>query len=136
MNVFDDMDVDTQHLNLMFPTLNVSEGDQYYDINKFRLIDNVSMNDLSIFHLNIRSLLAPGKLDNLLGLLKSLNNAFDLICLTESWLSLNTLALAHIDGYSAFHSLRTEKRRGGGVTVYVRNDFKSRNISEASLSLF
>ena len=43
--------------------------------------------------------------------------------------------MTHIDGYTVFHSMRDNDRRGGGVAVYVRSCFKSFKIIAASLIL-
>lgn len=47
----------------------------------------------------------------------------DVIVLTETWFKKSETILYDIDGYSAFHSCRNGKR-GGGVSVYVRQPCK------------
>ena len=62
-DIFGDIDVETNHFNAVYPNLFENQRNQYYTTDKFN--DNFSFNnrDLSIFHLNIRSLSKNG--DNL-----------------------------------------------------------------------
>ena len=57
------------------------DNDKYYTIQSINQISNVAKADLSIFHLNIRSLNKHA--DDLVNLLSSLKISLDCVCLTE-----------------------------------------------------
>ena len=71
------------HFQQLYPHLNNSRIDQYYDCNEFNhtFIGDV-VNDFSIWHVNIRSLNANG--GSLVVYLSSFNREFDVACLTET----------------------------------------------------
>ena len=75
---------------------------------------------LSICHVNARSLLRPGQLNDINDELCALHN-FDLIGVSESHLD-NNIVDSQVDlhGYSIFR--RDRNRTGGGVAVYVNSD--------------
>ena len=74
-------------------------------------------NGLSIVCFNVRSFSKNG--DEFLGYLSNLEHNFDIIILTETWAKNETHTLCQIPGYNATHNLR-ENRRGGGVSIFVR----------------
>lgn len=49
----------------------------------------------------------------------------DVISLTETWLNCDELVYYNLTGYTACHSVRQSKR-GGGVAIYVKNIYKSK----------
>jgi len=75
---------------------------------------------LSIAHLNTQSM--SSTFDEFQVMLKQ--NPFDIITLSETWLKDNKHLLEYvkINGYNFSFKNRDEKR-GGGVGVYIRNDF-------------
>ena len=76
--------------------------------------------DLNFLHLNARSLSC--NIDKLNNLLNSLNHTFSVICVSESWLKINSpCQLLEINGYKM---LRTDRPigRGGGVVMYVNSN--------------
>ena len=77
-------DVDLNHFNGLYPSLQTSRENQYFDSDKFNSVFcSDGAKDFSILHLNIRSIRANG--DALILYLSSLNSKFDVICLTETW---------------------------------------------------
>ena len=71
-------------------------------------------------HVNVRSLMAPGRLTDL-QMLSSFNN-IDILCITETWLKPNHLnSSILIPGFQP--PLRKDRlsSRGGGVAIYLRN---------------
>ena len=97
---------------------------QYYNIGEFNFEDK---NNFVIFNHNVRSF--AKNFDELSVYLNDLNVVIDVLVLTETWFSdFNT---CDIDGYNAFHTFRSD-RRGGGVSIFVRETLKSRLLSEQS----
>lgn len=72
---------------------------------------------LTFFHVNIRSL--RKNFEDLINLLSCINNKFDFVCLTETFIFHNEANLFNIPGYYFLDSPRAS--RGGGVGVYVRD---------------
>ena len=58
-----------------------------------------------------------------------LNQAADLIVLSETWFSANTCHDVH--GYTVFHTYRADKT-GGGVPVFIRNCYTSTHVAKFS----
>ena len=84
----------------------------------------------SILNLNCRSL--GSSFDKICVLLTNLDFIkFDIIVLTETWTTnqTNNNALYHLDNYSAFFQGR-EKKRGGGVAVFVKKVFTPKLLDE------
>ena len=73
------------------------------------------VNDLSLFHLNVRSL--PRNHAKLKMYLSLLRNNFKFIGVSETWFTEATVHLYNIDGYNQVSVYRTDKR-GGGVGLY------------------
>ena len=83
---------------------------------------------VSVCHVNVRSLAAPGRLDELKFLVSSTN--IDILCLTETWLKPKHMnSTLEIAGYQP--PIRRDRlvRRGGGVAIYVRNGLALSPIS-------
>ena len=78
-----DIDADINHFDQIYPSLQNSRINQYYDTESFNgLVSNFNQRDFSVMHLNINSIKANG--DSLLSFLSTLNHKFDIICLTET----------------------------------------------------
>ena len=93
------------------------------------------MNNLKILYTNIRSLHAH--FDELLLTLASLTQGnttnYDVIALSESWISEEQLTRYQISGYRSFISPRASNRRSGGVVAYVRKDLQINNIKKVEV---
>jgi hypothetical protein len=76
-------------------------------------------NDLTIFHMNIRSLRA--NFDNLLIYLQTVKQKFHAIVLSEIWVDDEESSLYQIKGYNAHFYCRPDKR-AGGLAVYLPVD--------------
>ena len=113
----------------MYPNLYLDSN--YYDINGFRALELNDRRDFCMLHLNSRSLLP--KIDNLQGYLQGLGTKFDVMCFTETWLTMDTKDLANFTGYTAFHNLRSG-RRGGGVSIYVDSKYSATILDCCTLS--
>ena len=78
---------------------------------------------LSFYHQNIRGL--KSSFTELVGYINNLDTCFTLIGITESWLDEDSEHLYNIPGYTAYTSVRSN-RRGGDLVLYVRdNDVNS-----------
>jgi len=75
----------------------------------------------SIFHINIRSFYSNS--DEFFIFIKQLPIEPTILVFSETWFSESFTA--ELEGYSSFHVFRTN-RRGGGVTIYVKSEFRSR----------
>ena len=76
---------------------------------------------LSVLHLNVRSILNNEKFDALKIFLHLTGVQWDIVCVSETWLNEDAEKSRYLDGYTAFFENRNE-RTGGGVAVYIRND--------------
>ena len=129
-DVISDIDPDYNHFNVLYPNLDAVNQSKYYNIGEFNdeYCLTATVNDLSVIHLNARSLGADSKHDYINSILFMLKLKFHIICITESWLTDATKDLYTFEGYSAFHSIRPGGRRGGGVSVYVADEFSVRRV--------
>ena len=91
----------------------------YYTDTRFN--DEININDgLSIIHINCRSLSA--NFSRLADYLSGFNHMFDIIAVSETWLTSNSNpSLFNLPGYEFCHVDRKNKR-GGGVAIYVNNN--------------
>ena len=132
-DIFTDIDPELNHFSQLYPELSSTYKSDYYDIPKFNTIFSNNSKDLSLIHINIRSLFH--KIDHLQALFDQLIVNFDVICFTESWLNDSNKNLVNMSGYLGFHSLRIN-RMGGGISMYVRDKFKIKIIHNCTVSNF
>ena len=124
-NPTDDFDPDLNYfndLNLVTSYIFQNEVKNYLNYNK--------QNNLSILHLNIRSI--RKNFESFRELLETTDDSFNIICLTETWskdLEFKTNSLFHLQQYNSIHSERKSKKKGGGLLIYIKNDliYKVRN---------
>ena len=107
-------------------------SDAYYDAEKFNSkFNSMSLNDLSIIHVNIRSL--PRNGITLVAYLRTLNHKFSLICFTETWLNSDRFMEDIFPEYTQYHSMRSSQRAyGGGAAILIHKSIHSQHISELS----
>ena len=105
---------------------------RYYTVDTFQqsLSDNIKQT-LSVLSFNIRSFNKNS--DEFLGFLDSINHDFDILILTETWGKDDTQSLCNIPGYIATHNHR-EGKRGGGVSIYVRDLFSFEILDAVNIS--
>ena len=104
---------------------------KYYDVNEFNdTIPTSSSRNLSLFHCNIRS--ANSNSGDLSNYLASLNHKFDIIGLSETWLSEKCHS---IDGFSAYDHLHKYRdgKRGGGVSLLIHNNIQYKELDSISV---
>jgi hypothetical protein len=130
---FDDPDDRNDPLYDANPDLNLSNeliftypdmcNSQYYNELEFNSIDKCSLSSqLSLLHLNARSL--PCNNDRLLLFLNSLKFKFQIIAVTETWLSPETCDLVYLLPDYQHHKLYRHSRTGGGISLFVHNSLK------------
>lgn len=83
--------------------------------------------NINVLAANVRSL--RGKISNLTNYLQSLNFLIHIVVLNETWLSAHETYLYNLPNYAAHHS--TRKKRGGGVSIYILNEFSDSNKTES-----
>lgn len=79
----------------------------------------------SIIHFNARSLNA--NFDSITTYLDSLNVKFHVIAISETWLSVTSKDNFNLHNYQMFTTTRLTTK-GGGVSIYVRNDLNAIEI--------
>ena len=92
----------------------------YYFEDKFRCqLDKIDESQLSLFHLNVKSI--SKHYDELELYLNSLDFKFSFIGLSETWLDDNKEEFYDLKGYSSVNRYRKDKK-GGGVSLHIRKD--------------
>ena len=131
-SVLDDVDIDSNFVSDNFVGLNYGQViDSIYDSIKFNseISQGYCDRDLSIMHINIRSL--PRNGNNLVAYLELLKIKFNILCISETWLNDNRIIDDLFPEYNAYHSMRgTEKSPGGGVSIFVHKKFKSEELCD------
>ena len=100
---------------------------QQHSINSFKNKNDVELKSLKIVHHNARSLMKPGRLDEYDTLLQSINNPFDVLIFTETWITPENKDQCNIEGFQSVHLLRPSdnhtdfKTRGGGISIFIKN---------------
>ena len=122
--------VDPENIDDFFAPNNENTGIncEYFSLEEY--IGMGPTNGISILTYNIRSFFANGS--TFQSWLDSLNFQHDVIILTETWCSNNTYNLCNLSDYEGYHIFR-DQGRGGGVTVFVRNNIYSFKISSLDI---
>ena len=109
----------------------IDENEQYHTIDSVNEINNFRDNNLSIFHLNIRSLNKHST--ELVSLLSELKLTFDCISLTEvnstNLNSYNSL----LPGY-VFHPVPPQHGNAGGIGLLVKEELKFEELKPYNLN--
>ena len=95
--------------------------------------ENFSSSNSKLFLINFNIQSFNSKIDEFLLFLDELIRFPDIIILTETWLTGENFA--EIEGYTGFHCNRQEERRGGGVSVFVKNDLKAKFVKVSMESI-
>lgn len=81
---------------------------------------------------NARSIVKPGKFDELCCTMKSLKSIIHILILTETWIkSADEAHRLQIPGYTHYYHLR-QNTIGGGVSIFAINSLKHHQIEELS----
>ena len=120
--LLDEIDPDTNCLQDMI----AAAKSEYISIDKFKSILSEE-NALNILSYNIRSL----NCNYATSLLPIIDKNPPLaMVLTETWLKDDTNSNV-IEGFSAFHTMRTA-RRSGGVSIYIKSEYNASQLSQFS----
>ena len=103
----------------------------YFSENSVNALCGPHSNDLSLFHLNIRSI--PANFSSLSLYLSSLKVDFDVIAISETWLREHTADAFGLPCYK-MESRYREIRTGGGVSILIKESLKY--IVRNDLTLF
>ena len=132
VNILDHVDADINHFDELYPCVNESNLKQYYTEDEFNnKFSSRNINDFSVLHVNIRSINKNG--DELLIYLESIDKKFDIICLSETWITGLPVVDDIFPSYTSFHSIRKNKN-GGGCAIYINKKFKASVISEHTIN--
>jgi len=102
--------------------------DQYCSVDSFHdILRSQAVQNFFIFHVNIRSFNRNS--DELFVFINQLKRKPDILVLTETWFSGNYVE--DIYGYRAHHIFR-DLKRGGGVSIYIKECYKGTLIPEYS----
>jgi len=131
------MTVDFQEKKFLSYVESISNNDLYNELNFNSFTDEEFNNkfgnmsaknvNLSIYHLNIRSLNANA--DKLLLLLSSLQTTFDIICLSEIWSCNITFYNNILQDYKFSYALPPSSK-AGGVGIFFHKNLKATQINE------
>ena len=79
---------------------------------------------INAIHVNIWSL--PKKFYNFLDILRDSNYSFNILCITETWCTDSTLnnSNLHLPNFDIISQERKTSKRGGGVLIYIRINYK------------
>ena len=119
---------DSDH-DFSFELDNLGIISQYINPTDFFCRNNDS--NFSFLNHNIRSLSA--KYDAFNNFLSNDNCDFEVILLTESWISDQNKNFLEFDNYNSFHVHRNSKK-GGGVSFLIRSDLSSNQVKEHSFT--
>jgi len=116
-----DSDPDLQYFNDMTYANNINNCNYYLEDDFGKKISNFRCAEkcFSLTHLNIRSI--PKNLEYWNLFLKSLNYEFTVIGISETWLTENNVNCFDIDGYQHEYLFRSSGKRGGGVSLFIKD---------------
>ena len=108
---------------------NIFPDSKYYSGNVFSTSSKPLTPGISFIHLNARSLnFNFREIDDYLS---SLNYKFDIIAISETWVSEPEQNKFNINGYDVYHTAR-KNNRGGGVALYVKQELECKFLSYKS----
>ena len=109
---------------------NIFPDTKYYSGHVFNTSSKPLTPGISFIHLNARSL--NSNLREIDDYLSSLNYKFDIIAISETWVSEPEHNKFNINGYDVYHTARKNKREGG-VALYVKQELACKFLSCKSL---
>ena len=115
---------------------NSKEKNEYITTNNFNKINKkIDEHNLTFIHLNIRSL--NHNFEYLTDFLNLLTKKPEIICLSETWLNNINNNNLNIPNYKQVINNRhcQDKRRGGGVCIYVTNNLTYNIVNELTFNI-
>ena len=123
--------IDNHNLtNYIFDTVNALNNNEYFTIDSINKLNNNDI-DISIFHLNIRSLDKHSA--ELVNLLSEIKISFDCICLSEVNKTNINMFKTLLDDY-VFHPIIPEHANVGGYGIYVKKHIKLDVLNKLDLT--
>ncbi|XP_065673886.1 uncharacterized protein LOC136090837 [Hydra vulgaris] len=101
----------------------------------FKIINDINSEKIRILHINIRSLSKNN--ENFRHFLEETKNIFNIICVTETWCSTYELeknSNFHLKNFELVSLERQTNKRGGGVLIYVKENFAYKVRIDLSVS--
>lgn len=90
----------------------------------------IGSKNLKFFYANIRSLVKPGRLEELKCVIDSINTVIHVIILTETWIKDEDQARRiSLSNYTHYYNIRLNTR-GGGTSIFVHNNLKHSYLEE------
>ena len=121
-NLSDDIDPDLNYFN--DESFKNFETNYYFPEEiKNTLYETTTHENLSLLHLNIRSL--NSNFEEFKNILQESNYYFNIICLSETWSTDNYFkdnSNFHLPNYDAIHLERKTNKKGGGVLIYIKTN--------------
>ena len=102
------------------PPIKIAVNSKYIYPDELKKDKTFKVSKLTLLHYNIRSL--PKHHDDFSNYLSYQNINFDIVVLSETFLNNHNKDNYPIPGYYGTHLIRNDKR-GGGVSIYIRNEF-------------
>ena len=107
---------------------NIGISCDYFTVNE---LSQLSGDNLSFFNYNIRSFNTNGLVFQ--SFISSISQLPQIILLTETWNNSDNYKLCRLDNYFGHHTFR-QFSRGGGVSVFCLDEFKSNKIDAACVN--
>lgn len=112
--------------------ISVNENVQRSIVDNYELVCPTKKS-LKVLYANVRSLVKPGKFDELNCIVQLFPSVIHLIALSETWIKNDEEARRfNLPGYTHYcnHRINT---KGGGISAYVHNSLKSSLIEDLTL---
>ena len=105
-----------------------------FSVDTFKEFSSNISESFSLFHHNARSICTPGRMEEYDLLFDMVNNPFDILVFTETWLTKDKIDLCKFEGFQSIHHIRpidnnfNLKERGGGISIFIKDgiEFKIR----------
>ena len=126
-----DIDPDKNYFNQL--SHHLSKSSNYHteeSFNKFILRNNLDKDNLSMIHVNIRSV--PANLTGLLSYMSNIEKQFAVIGLTETWLTPFNIETYGINGYNHV-GLTRKNSKGAGVSLFITEDSSYSELGEINM---
>ena len=132
------------NLSSIDPDTNHFDADlnfQTHSINSFISKQDIENKSLKIVHHNARSLMKPGRMDEYDILLQTINNPFDILIFSETWITPDKKDQCNIAGFQSIHLLRPIdnhidfKARGGGIYMFIKDTLQYKYRKDLSIML-
>ena len=97
-----------------------------FSVDTFKEFSSNISESFSLFHHNARSICTPGRMEEYDLLFDMVNNPFDILVFTETWLTKDKIDLCKFEGFQSIHHIRpidnnfNLKERGGAYPYSLK----------------